>query len=50
MVKQNKFKKQLSYWMKDNMEFLNDYVDSKTIDPAKAIDMITKYNTWKAGK
>ncbi len=49
-VKQNKFKKQLSYWMKDNMEFMKDYEDTKKFDVDKATQMINNYNAWKAGK
>jgi hypothetical protein len=48
VIKQAKFKKQASDWMKDNMEFLNAYPDDKKFDQEKAIEVINQYNTWKA--
>ena len=47
-VKEGKFKKQLTEWMKDNTEFINSYGDDKKFDPDKAIEIITQYNNWKA--
>ena len=50
LVKESKFKKQLSEWMKDNLEFINDYGDEKKFDFEKALTAITNYNSWKAGQ
>lgn len=36
--------------MKDNMEFMRDYEDTKKFDAEKATQMINNYNLWKAGK
>ena len=47
-VKEGKFKKQLTEWMKDNTEFINTYGDDKKFDPDKAIEIISQYNNWKA--
>ena len=48
-VKEAKFKKQLSEWMKDNTEFINTYEDEKTFNIERATEVINQYNTWKAG-
>ena|SRR5436190_7500322 len=48
VIKQAKFKKQATDWMKDNMEFLNAYPDDKKFDQEKAIEVINQYNSWKA--
>jgi hypothetical protein len=50
LVKEGKFKKQMTDWMKDNPEFLNSYGDDKKFDPEKATEIINQYNSWKAGK
>jgi NADPH:quinone reductase-like Zn-dependent oxidoreductase len=43
-VKQNKFKKQLGELMSGSAGFVSDYEDSKTLDEAKAAEVINKYN------
>jgi len=48
VVKQNKFKKQITDWMKDNPELLNDFEDSKEFDSEKAVALINQYNNGKA--
>lgn len=50
LVKENKFKKQLTEWMKDNTEFINTYGDEKTFNADKALEIISNYNSWKANK
>jgi hypothetical protein len=50
LVKEGKFKKQMTERMKDNPEFINTYGDDKKFDPEKATEIITQYNSWKAGK
>jgi hypothetical protein len=50
LVKESKFKKQISDWMKDNPEFINTYEDTKKFDADKAVEIIKQYNSWKAGK
>jgi hypothetical protein len=50
VVKENKFKKQITEWMKDNPELLNDYEDAKEFDQEKAMALINQYNSWKAGQ
>jgi len=49
LVKESKFKKQLTEWMKDNTDFINEYGDDKKFDQEKAVLAITNYNSWKAG-
>jgi hypothetical protein len=49
VVKEAKFKKQLTDYMKDNPEIAQSYEDDgKNFDPAKAAEVITNYNAWKA--
>lgn len=49
-VKEGKFKKQMTEWMKDNTEFVNNYEEEKELNEAKAIDLIKQYNAWKASQ
>ncbi len=49
-VKQGKFKKQMTDWMKDHPDFINDFDDDKDFDSDTAIEVIKKYNAWKEGK
>lgn len=46
-VREGKFRKQLSEWMKDNQELANSFKDEKEFNEAAAIETITKYNDWK---
>lgn len=46
-VREGKFRKQLSEWMKDNQEMANSFKDEKEFNEAAAIETITKYNEWK---
>jgi hypothetical protein len=48
LVKENKFKKQISDWIDDNPELLNSFEDNKDFDPGKAAELINNYNAWKA--
>ena len=49
VVKEGKFKKQISDYMKDNPEIAQGYEDKdKKFDPEKAVEIITMYNDWKA--
>jgi hypothetical protein len=50
VVKENKFKKQMTEWMKDNLELLSGYEDTKEFDQEKAVALINQYNSWKAGQ
>lgn len=43
-VKVSKFKKQLGEMMSGAAGYVSDYEDSKTLDEAKAAEVITKYN------
>jgi hypothetical protein len=47
-IKKNKFKKQLTDWMKDNTEFIDEFEEEKTLDVEKAIAVINAYNAYKA--
>jgi len=51
-MKSSKFKKTMTDLMEDNLEFINAYEEPepKKFDEAKAIAIITQYNTWKAGQ
>lgn len=49
-VKEGKFKKQMTEWMKDNTEFLNNYEDEKEFNVESATEVIRQYNAWKAGQ
>lgn len=49
-VKEGKFKKQMTDWMKDNAEFINNYQDEKEFKEANAVDVIKQYNAWKASQ
>jgi len=46
-VKQTKFKKQLGEMMSGAAGYTSDYEDGKTIDEAKAAEVINKYNNRK---
>jgi hypothetical protein len=46
-VKENKFKKQMSEWMKDNTEFITEFKDEKKFNAEAAADVINRYNAWK---
>jgi hypothetical protein len=46
-VKENKFKKQMSDWMKDNPEYITDFKDEKKLNKEAAIEAINRYNDWK---
>jgi hypothetical protein len=48
IVKQNKFKKQLADWMKDNQDIAAGYTEEKNFDETRAIAVINEYNAWKA--
>lgn len=50
VVKENKFKKQMTEIMKDNTEFIDKMEDSKDFDAEKATEIIKQYNAWKAGQ
>jgi len=50
LIKESKFKKQLSEWMKDNTTFIDAYPEEKKFDYEKALAAIKNYNSWKAGK
>jgi hypothetical protein len=50
VVKESKFKKQISELMKDNMEIVATYSEEKKFDLEKATELIKKYNAWKSGK
>jgi hypothetical protein len=51
VVKENKFKKQISEYMEDNPEIAQDYSDDgKNFDPEKAAEVIAQYNAWKTGQ
>ena len=47
-VKEGKFKKQMSDWMKDNTDFINNFEDSKDFNAESATEVIKQYNAWKA--
>jgi len=47
-VKEGRFKKQLTDWMKDHPDFIEEYGDDKKFDVEKAIEVISHYNAWKA--
>lgn len=49
-VKEERFKKQMTEWMKDNTEFLADYEDSRDFNAGNAAEVIRKYNAWKAAQ
>lgn len=49
-VREGKFKKQMSEWMKDNTEFISDYEDEKTFNEETATEAVKKYNAWKASQ
>lgn len=50
VVKEGKFKKQMTEWMKDNPEFITDFEDTKELNSENAAEAVRKYNAWKAGK
>lgn len=50
LVKESRFKKQAAELMKDNPDFINTYGDEKKLNCEKAVEVITQYNSWKAGK
>lgn len=50
LVKEGKFKKQMTEWMKDEPEFISAYDDDKKFDEERATAVITQYNNRKAGK
>jgi hypothetical protein len=50
MIRESKFRKQISEWMKDKPEFAGAYGDPKKFDPEKAAEAIKQYNTWKASQ
>ena len=47
LVKESRFKKQVSEMMSDNLEFAEAYGDDKKFDFEKALESITNYNAWK---
>lgn len=49
-VKEGKFKKQMTEWMKENPEFIEGYEDEKNLNAENATEVIKKYNAWKEGK
>jgi hypothetical protein len=50
IVKESKFKKQITELMKDNPEIAATYAEEKKFDLEKATDLINRYNAWKSGK
>lgn len=46
LIKETRFKKQISEVMSDNLEFAEAY-DDKKFDLAKALEIIKNYNSWK---
>ena len=48
--KENKFKKQIAERMKDNPEIAASYGEENEFNRENAIDVINKYNAWKAGQ
>ncbi|MBL7930833.1 MAG: hypothetical protein JNL60_02970 [Bacteroidia bacterium] len=49
LIKENKYKRQLNEWMRDNVSFL-EANDDKKFDEQKVIDIINQYNAWKRNK
>ncbi len=49
LVKENKYKRQLNEWMRDNVSFLEANTDKK-FDEQKVLEIINQYNAWKANK
>lgn len=47
-VKEGRFKKQMTEWMKDNPEFINEFEESKDFNADNAAEVVRKYNAWKA--
>jgi hypothetical protein len=50
VVKESKFKKQITELMKDNAEIAAAYSEEKKFDLEKATELIKSYNAWKSGK
>jgi hypothetical protein len=50
LVKENKFKKQISDYMDDNPELVKGYEEGLEFEPAKAAELITQYNAWKTAQ
>lgn len=50
VVKESKFKKQITELMKDNLEIAATYSEEKKFDLEKATELIKKYNAWKSGQ
>ena len=48
LIKESKFKKQISEMMSDNLELVESYGDEKKFDFEKALETIKNYNAWKA--
>ena len=49
-LKQNKFKKQLSEYMKDNSELIENADDDKKFEIEKVTELINQYNDWAKNK
>lgn len=49
LMKENKYKRQLNEWMRDNVSFLEADQDKK-FEEKKVIDIINQYNAWKVNK
>lgn len=47
-IKESKFKKQMTDYMKDHPEVLDGYEDGKEFNAESAIAVIRQYNAWKA--
>jgi hypothetical protein len=47
VVKEGKFKKQISEWMKDKTDLIEKFNDDKKFEPNSAIELINQYNSWK---
>jgi hypothetical protein len=45
-LKQNKYKKQLGEWMKDNQEIIQNADDEKKFEIEKAVELVNQYNDW----
>ena len=49
-VKEGRFKRQMFDLMKDNTEFIKDYIDEKSLNENQAAEVIKKYNHWRASQ
>jgi hypothetical protein len=49
-LKQNKFKKQLGEYIKDNAEIIENVEEDKKFEIEKVIELINQYNDWAKNK